>query len=143
MTPEIIWGAAGLALIIVDLVFGTFFMLFLGGAALITAAMVWAGLLPEPTYQWLVFAGISALSMLLFRKKLVEQFGAGNKSAYNEFEGQIVDVVEDIHPPDAGRVKFRGAEWIAKSSDNTSIAAGSKAEITAADGIILMVKSRP
>jgi membrane protein implicated in regulation of membrane protease activity len=142
MTPEIIWGSVGLALIIADLIFGTFFMLFLGGAALVTASLVWAGAIPNPTYQWLFFAALSAVSMLLFRKKLVEQFGSNKNDAYNEFEGQVVEVVDEIKPPNPGRVKFRGAEWIAQSHDDVVISAGDKAVIVNKDGIVLIVKAR-
>lgn len=139
MTQEIIWGAVGLLLIIADVVFGTFFMLFLGAGALITAGLTWAGILPDPTYQWLVFGGTSVLGVLLFRKKLLQAFGPGSNEKYNEHTGQQVEVTEDIPLKGTGKVKYRGTEWLARSHDGKVIPAGEKVMITGNDGIILEV----
>ncbi len=40
MSEPTVWGIAGLIMIIADVVLGTFFMLFLGGGALLTAILV-------------------------------------------------------------------------------------------------------
>lgn len=141
MTPEIMWGAAGALLIIADVVFGSFFMLFLGAGALITAALVWAGLLPDPAWQWIVFAAVSGAGVLAFRKKLLAWFGPDGKSKYTEHAGNRVEVLVTIPAQGNGKVKYRGTEWLASSKSGIEISEGQTAVITGNDGIVLEVEA--
>lgn len=141
MSTEIWWAVAGLAMVIADLIFGTFFILFIGAGALITALCIWIGIIPasDPTWQWVLFAVSSTLGLILFRKKLVNIFGRGAADKYDEHRGQKVSVTEDIPENGNGKVNYRGAQWIARSADGSAIAAGKTAVISQVDGIILEV----
>ncbi|MBS3914557.1 MAG: NfeD family protein [Bacteroidetes bacterium] len=141
MNHETYWAVAGLILVIADLVFGTFFILFVGLGALITALLTWTGLLPDLTWQWIVFAGTSTLGLLLFRKKLVAAFGKGAGVKYQEHIGHVVVVAVDIPENGEGRVNYRGAEWNAITTDKKALPAGSKAIIRNFDGIVLEVEA--
>ncbi len=138
MSEPTVWGIAGLIMIIADVVLGTFFMLFLGGGALLTAVLVMAGV-QEPVMQWLAFAGFSAFGVILFRKKLVAAFGPRKNERYVEHIGQKVRVVDAIQANGQGRVLYRGSEWPARTADGSALDADSAAEITATDGILLTV----
>lgn len=141
MDAAIFWGAAGLILVIADVVFGSFFMLFLGAGALITAALVWGGMMPESIYQWLCFAAASAAGVLFLRKPLLSRFGAQSKSRYDEHTGQRVLVCEAIPAGGTGRVIYRGAEWPAKTIDGSALNQDAHALIQSLDGIVLLVKA--
>lgn len=141
MNTETIWAVVGLLLIIADLIFGTFFILFVGAGALVTAILVWTGVLVDPTWQWIVFAVVSTLGLVLFRNKLVKAFGRGAKDTYDEHRGQRVVVAENIPANNTGRVSYRGAEWPAKTSDGSALEAGRSAVIKNYDGIILEVEA--
>lgn len=141
MSPEVWWAVVGLVMVIADLIFGTFFILFVGAGALITALFVWVGIIPDPTWQWVLFAVSSTLGLVLFRKKLVDRFGRGGEDKYNEHIGQKVVVAEEIHPNRTGKVSYRGALWIAKSSGDEILPVGKSVTIAKADGIILEVRS--
>lgn len=135
-----IWAVAGLLLIIADVIFGTFFMLFLGLGAIITAALCWTGLVDQnSTAQWLVFSAASTLGVALFRKKLVSAFGKDSANKYVEHAGNNVTVTVDIPNNDTGRVKYKGAEWPAKTVSGEALPAGSRAKIHSTDGIILNI----
>lgn len=138
MNEATVWGVVGLVMVIADVVLGTFFMLFLGGGALLTAVLVMAGV-QEPVTQWLAFAAFSALGVLLFRKKLVSAFGPKKNDRYIEHVGQKVRVVEAIQANGQGRVIYRGSEWPARTGDGSAMESGQTAEITATDGILLTV----
>jgi hypothetical protein len=138
MNEATIWGIAGLVMIIADVVLNTFFMLFLGGGALLTAVLMLAGV-QEPVVQWLAFAGFSALGLVLFRKKLIAAFGPRHNDRYVEHIGQKVRVVDAIPANGQGRVLYRGSEWPARTADGSALDADSAAEITATDGILLTV----
>lgn len=139
MNTESWWAIAGLVMIIADIIFGSFFILFTGAGALLTALLIWIGVLPDPTWQWVVFAASSTLGLVLFRSKLVSSFGKGSKNSYDEHKGARVEVIESIPVHGLGRVKYRGAEWQARSADENIIEAGTTVIIQKADGIILEV----
>jgi inner membrane protein len=139
MDEATMWGVAGLLLIIADVVLGTFFMLFLGGGALLTAVLVLSGI-TEPAVEWMSFALFSALGVLLFRKKLLSSFGPSRNNRYVEHVGQKVVVVQEIPAGGIGRVVYRGSEWPAKSVDGSTLAEHAGAIIQNTDGIMLLVK---
>lgn len=139
MNSETIWALAGVVLIIADLLFGSFFILFVGAAALITSLLVLLGILPDPTWQWVVFATVSTLGLLLFRNKLVRFFGKGAQETFDEHKGQRVLVTETIPAHGNGHVMYRGVKWYAKSKDGSSIEEGNYAIVQYLDGITLIV----
>lgn len=138
MSPELMWGAIGLALVILDMLFGSFYLLFLGLGALVTALSTWLGFTVDPTWQWTTFAVVSILGILLFRKRLVKHFGPGG-DRYTEHVGEKVKVIQDVTAKD-GKVMYRGAEWQARSKDGALIPVGEDARILKTDGIVLVVE---
>lgn len=139
MDAAIFWGSAGLILIIADVVFGSFFMLFLGVGALVTGAAVWSGMLANPVYQWLCFALVSLSGVISLRKTLISRFGSKSATGYDEHTGQRVLVCEAIPAGGSGRVMYRGAEWPARTLDGSALEQHKHALIHALDGIVLIV----
>ena len=142
MNAEIIWGAAGLLLILADVAFGTFFVMFLGAGALITASLLWLGVPLSNTTQWLIFAVVSSLGVLLLRKKLMQWFGPSDDERFQEHKGQSVLVVETVSPGKSGKVKYRGTEWQAATDENEEMHAGEQAIITHLDGIVIYIRKK-
>jgi membrane protein implicated in regulation of membrane protease activity len=143
VNTETIWAVVGLILVIADVVFGTFFILFVGAGALLTALLIWMGVLPaaDPTWHWVVFAVLSTLGLVLFRKKVVALFGRGGEDKYDEHRGQKVTVAQSIPENGMGRAMYRGAEWPAKTVDGTALDAGKSAVIRNNDGITLEIEA--
>jgi len=142
MNDEIMWGATGLSLIIADVLFGTFFVLFLGFAALLVAVFAWTGLLTNPLYQWVLFAVFSSAGVILGRAKLQQWFGPGKEDKYNEHQGHFVEVVEAIEGNKQGKVKYRGTEWLAVSNTAESFSIGETAQIAKLDGIVIYITKK-
>lgn len=141
MDAAVFWGSAGLLLVIVDVAFGSFFMLFLGAGALITGALAWGGILAAPVHQWLCFAATSSAGVLFLRKALIRRFGAQSTPRYDEHTGQRVLVCEAIPAGGSGRVIYRGAEWPARTYDGSAMPKDTHALIQSMDGIVLVVKA--
>ena len=139
---EIYWGAGGLALIIADVLFGTFFVLFLGISALIIGALAWAGVLNDTLYQWLLFAAISILGVVLFRSRLLQWFGPGKDDKYNEHQGHNVEVIDSMEGSKQGKVKYRGTEWMAVSASGETFLPGETAVIDKLDGIVIYINKK-
>lgn len=142
MNAEIIWGAAGLLLILADVAFGTFFVMFLGAGALITASILWMGIPMNTASQWLTFSGLSTMGVVLLRKKLMQWFGPSKEERFEEHKGQTVLVTESITPANPGKVKYRGAEWQAATNNDDSFDKGENAVITHLDGIVVYIRKK-
>lgn len=134
-----IWVIIGVVMMIVEIFAVSFFFLFIGVGALVTALLSWMGITDSLVAQLIVFSVVSAASMLIFRKKLQESF---NKKGgdYNEFAGERATVITPISPNNEGKVFFRGADWIAYSESGVEIPAESNVAIKKANGIRLLVE---
>lgn len=142
MSADVTWGAIGLLLIIADVVFGTFFVMFLGAGALITATILWMGIPMNTASQWLTFSGLSTMGVVLLRKKLMQWFGPSKEERFEEHKGQTVLVTESITPAKPGKVKYRGAEWQAATNNDDSFDKGENAVITHLDGIVVYIRKK-
>lgn len=134
-----IWAIIGVVMMIVEIFAVSFFFLFIGVGAFVTALLSWTGITDSLVTQLIVFSVVSAASMLIFRKKLRESFN--NKGGdYNEFKGEKARVISPISPNSDGKVFFRGADWIAYSDSSVEIPINSPVAIKKADGIRLLVE---
>ena len=135
-----IWAVIGLALVIVELMTGTFYLLVLGIAAFGAALAAWIG--HEFAMQSVVAALLSAIGCYgvhLYRAKNREQqmapIDAGMPAS---FESWL----------DAGarlaRVRYRGASWEARVEGGEAVEPGATLYVLAADGNTLRVaKNKP
>lgn len=134
-----IWVIIGVLMMILEIFAVSFFFLFFGVGALVTALFTWVGVTDSLTIQLVIFSVISAASMLIFRKKLRQSFNqkSGN---YNEFKGEKATVISPISPSNDGKVFFRGTDWIAYTEENQEIPINSSVSIKKANGIRLLVE---
>jgi len=145
INPQLIWFLIGLGMIISEFFVPGIILVFFGLGAWTAAVTTWMGLTAGWTSQLLVFAVTSVIYLVLLRRWFQERFAGFEgdqqdpKSILDDFEGQLVTVIEDINPEDgSGRVEFKGAQWSARST--TAIAAGERAKVTGVDSITLLVK---
>ncbi|MHC1557549.1 NfeD family protein [Actinomycetospora sp. C-140] len=112
----LLWAIAGVVLIAVELVSGTFVLLMLGLAALVTAGASALGVPLGPDV--VVFGVASAALVLLARPALQRRMRAHDaESSVNAgpaaLLGAEAEVVEPITGHDAGTVRIGGALWTA------------------------------
>ena len=137
MSQALIWAVLGVVLIIAELMSMGFVLVFFGLGALLTALLVYLGLLPGFYVPIFVFCGISVTMMLLMRSLLKRLF-AGHKDMDPEYLGQTVLVVKDIPAEGEGAVSWRGSEWLAFS--DVAFRVGEKARVIGREGIRLQVE---
>lgn len=136
---SIIWIVLAVVFAVVE--FGTVALIsvwFVGGA---TAALV-ASLLNAPLWlQVLIFAGVSALLLLLVRpflRKFVDPHKV--KTNVDALVGQKAVVIEPIDNLEGlGTVRLNGNIWSARTVDASKIPADTVVEIRAIEGVKLMV----
>ena len=112
MTEAVIWLIAGIALVGVEVLTGTFVLLMLGGGALAAAAAAaLGGSLPVDTG---VFGLVSLLLLIVARPALARRAAPALEAADNSPVGSSGVVVLRVGD-DAGQVKINGELWSARS----------------------------
>lgn len=138
-----VWWAwfvlAGLLMgIEVMLIDAAFYLMFIGFAALITGFVLMSGVALENWVQWVLFSGLAASSMVLFRKKLYEKL-RGDAPGFNASpKGKIIELEQDLASGDSCRVSYRGTQWTVKNSGPELVQKGST-KIISVKGLTLMV----
>jgi inner membrane protein len=134
-----IWVILGVVLLILEIFTTSFYSIFFGIGALVTALFVYLGFADELPTQVIIFALSSIVSLLFFRKRILELF-TKNNSEFNEIINEFAKVSKEIPTAGEGKVFFRGSDWIAYNADGRSIIEGSKVVIQKIDGIKLIVE---
>lgn len=140
MDAALAWAIAGLVLVIVELLTGTFYLLMLGVAAFGAAGAAWLGY--DFSVQVIVAAVVSAVgcyAVHVYRvRNKAEQMPPIDAGMPASFESWV----------DAGarlaRVRYRGASWEARVEGSEMVEPGATVYVLAADGNTLKVaKNRP
>lgn len=120
LSPVLLWFLAGIFFFALELVLPGLIVFFFGIGAWCTALTVY--LLPIPlANQLLVFLVASILALLLLRSTLKKVF-LGRTLEVDAIEGGIPpgatgEVIEDILPPAAGKIKYGGSFWQATAEE--------------------------
>lgn len=138
MSPALGWLIAGLVLLILEVFIGSFFLMWIGAGALLTALA--ALLFTQAWVQWLVFAVVSAI-LLAVSRPFVRSIHARVTvpSNVDSLIGQQAVVLQKIDDQaNTGRVRIRSDEWRARS--DSVIEADSRVIVTGVEGTTLLVK---
>ena len=120
LSPILLWFLAGILFFALELVLPGLIVFFFGIGAWCTALTVY--LLPKPlANQLLVFLVASILALILLRSTLKKVF-LGRTLEVDTMDGGIPpgatgEVIEDILPPAAGKIKYRGSFWQATAEE--------------------------
>lgn len=137
----LIWVIISIVCLILELSSGDFFILcFAIGAAV---AAVVAGCGASLTWQIIVFAVVSALSLFLVRPALIRKLHKPHRERLSNAEamiGQEGRVSETIPAGGYGRVAIDGDDWKALSADGGAIDKDVRVRVVKMDSIIVTVE---
>jgi membrane protein implicated in regulation of membrane protease activity len=136
------WLVLGLLLVLAELAAsGGFYIIFFGIAALVVGLLASAGLAGPVWVQLLLFSGMSVLSLVLFRGRLLQWFQVDPQApAVDQLVGEVAVAMEDLTPGNVGRVELRGAAWSARNSSGAVITRGTRARVLRVEGLMLYVE---
>ncbi len=117
-----------------------FYLIFIGSGALIVGAVELLGFAMPAWVQWLMFASLSIVSMVTFRRKLYDMIRGGVLPVSDAVVGKSINLEEQLAPGATCRAEFRGTTWTVKNVGEATISSGSAATIEAMDGLTLHVK---
>ena len=137
----LIWVIISIVCLILELSSGDFFILcFAIGAAV---SSIFAGCGANVTWQIIIFAVVSALSLLLVRPALIKKLHKPHRERLSNAEamiGQQGRVSERIEANGYGRVAIDGDDWKAVSADGGAIEKDERVRVVKMDSIILTVE---
>ena len=137
----LIWVIISIVCLILELSSGDFFILCFAIGAAVAAILAGCGL--SLTWQIILFAVVSALSLLLVRPALIKKLHKPQRERLSNAEamiGQEGRVSEPIEAGGYGRVAIDGDDWKALSADGNAIEKGVRVRVVKMDSIIVTVE---
>ncbi|MDO5674734.1 MAG: NfeD family protein [bacterium] len=140
--PALLWFLLGISCFVLELLLPGLLLFFFGIGAWCAALAVL--LMPMPlSLQILIFLSTSIITLVLLRAKFQKMFKgtALEIDVGDDFvpAGAMAEVVEDIVPPAAGKVKYGGTFWQAVSDE--PVARGSRVRVLAKNNLSLTVEA--
>ena len=126
----------GAELLVVD---AEFFLVFIGLSAALIGLADLMGIHMPVWAQYLSFAALSVLSMVLFRRKVYTMVRGNPPSLEDALTGETIQLTEDLPPGATSRVEFRGTTWNVANKGNDVIRAGTRVTIDDVDGTTLNI----
>lgn len=134
------WWVFAVVLITLEILLPSFFALWLGIAAVITGSVLLLFPAIPWQYQWLMFAMLSVLSIVLWRRYYVKNPIATDAPLLNRRGEQHVGRIVTLTSPivnGQGKVILDDSTWKVHGSD---CPAGSRVQVIAVDNVILKVE---
>ena len=133
----------GFALLAAEMLLpGGFYLVFFGCGALavgLLAALGWSGPL---WLEGVLFAVLSVLSVVLFRKPLVQKMHvADEEKGVDSLVGEVAFAVNAMRPNSFGKVELRGAAWNARNVGEDGVQPKQRCRVEKVDGLTLWVKA--
>ncbi len=116
-----------------------FYLVFIGLSGIVVGLVGLGGLSLPAWGQWLLFAGLSLTSMILFRGKVYRLLRPDGPGFENAATGENLRIPERIEPGETCRVNYRGTSWTARNEGSEPIAAGETARIERVESLLLLV----
>jgi membrane protein implicated in regulation of membrane protease activity len=137
------WITVGAVLLGSELTFvnAQFYLVFIGGAALVVGLLDLAGASLADWLQWVLFAVLATVSLVGFRRRVYAQLYRKLPTFNVGPEGEIVILPQALPPGESCRLEHRGSSWSAVNGGQSTLAAGARARIVRVDGLTLVVHS--
>jgi membrane protein implicated in regulation of membrane protease activity len=138
MEAYLAWLLLGLALVITELLTGTFYLLVLGVAAFGAGAVAWFG-------GGFALQSIAAAVLALLGAYLVHAYRARNaeRQMVSIDAGQPANFEKWVdQPAGLARVRYRGASWDARLESEASLQPGALVYVLGTEGNTLKVSAR-
>lgn len=135
------WILSGLVLLGLELVLGSFYLVFLGIAAIAVGLIAMFGASGPLWLEWLLFIIFSAGLVFLVRKPLLGKFNIrSDPGVVDTLVGEAAVAVGSIPPGGIGKVEMRGTVWTAHNESAAALAPGQRCRVERVQGLSLWVR---
>ena len=138
-----VWMGLGLCLLMAEVATpGGFYIFFFGFGALVVGLLQAMGLGGPAWVQVLLFSVASVAGLVLFRRRLVERFGAPtHPRPVDTLVREMGVALDEMAVDQLGRVELRGTPWSAKNVGDQPIGRGDRCRVEHVDGLTLWVRA--
>jgi hypothetical protein len=137
-----IWVLGGLALLVIEVATpGGFFAVFFAIGAILVGAAKALGWNAPAWVEWLLFTLLSVVSLVLFRRPLMQRFNLASGKPVDRFEGEAAVVTEDVAPGAVGKAELRGTTWSARTAGDVPLARGLRCRVERVEGLTLWLRA--
>ncbi len=116
---------------------GGLYLLFVGIGALIVGLLALANLAGPNWTQWLLFALLAGLSLVMLRSRLARSNLPGR--TVGEIVGETVELTTEIQPDGVGQARFRGSVWKVHNAGPRALEMGARCRVDEVNGITLTI----
>ena len=139
------WGWMGIGMLLLAaelfIIEADFYLVFLGVAAALTGLLGLAVPGMPPWLQWLAFAVLSLVLMVLFRKRVYRLLRREVADLPNDMLREQVSLPEGLAVDGSCRVELRGSTWTVRNVGAAPIAPGGTGRVVGVEGITLKVEA--
>jgi membrane protein implicated in regulation of membrane protease activity len=139
-----LWMIVGLILMACEMLSpGTFYFIFLGVSAVLVGIAAVAAPVPE-WLQWLLFSVFSAVSLLFFRRPLMQKFHLAGKHGQrvDSLVGETAIALDDIGVSAVGKAELRGSAWNARNVGDRPVTRAERCKVEQVDGLMLLIRNQ-
>jgi len=134
----------GILLLVIEVVvlgFSTFVLFFVGCAAVVTASLLYVGIIPDNWLAAMLSTGLlTAISAVLLWKPLKNmQTQVDTSKAKGDLVGHSFVLVEDVAPELTPEYHYSGIDWKLNASEH--LVAGTKVKVIQADVGVFHIKA--
>lgn len=142
--PWWMWVVLGMVLLLGEVLTpGGFFIIFFGAAAVVVGLLKALGLEMALSYELMLYAVLSVMGLLFFRKPLQQRFKQLTPDiAVDEMAGEVAKAVDEIAAGATGKVEMRGTTWNAVNSGESALAKGEECVVEKVSGLTLTVRAK-
>jgi membrane protein implicated in regulation of membrane protease activity len=136
------WILLGFVLLVLEMVTpGGFYFVFFGAGALLVGLLALVDVTATDWVEWLLFSVFSIGATLVFRKPLMERFGANIPGRdIDNLVGETALALEGIAPGAVGKAELRGTSWTACNAGGESVQKGQRCKVERVDGLTLFIR---
>ena len=115
---------------------GGFYILFFGLAALIIGGLTGLGIAQAEWLQWLLFSGLSILSLLIFRGPLLAWIKTKDRDmpTVDSMVGESAILLEDLAPGGTGKAELHGTTWTVHNSGQALVKKNQRCRVERVEG---------
>ena len=135
------WAVAGAILLGAELAFvsAQFYLVFVGGAAIIVGLATWLIYPLAPWAQWAFFAVLAVALMVSFRSRLYRRFHQRPAAVIAGPGSGVMTLPVTLAPGESCQAEHGGTYWTVCNDSDTPIPSGARARIASVRGLTLLV----